>query len=227
MSSLYEGSELDSTVTLLRMAYGLNNWSEIIVLGKTLYDESIRIYNLNMIVGKGDFGELHTDRVLVYYMGYALLMRGIAYQKLLEFDKARECIKGYGDFKWLRITDAETIDEIKYYTEISKVNLMVLDLLEGKTEVLDEYLAFILQSKDDLISGLLTLLEANRLSGLPIKKLESLFEENIQVIDWKNISDVDASYYLQYSYELAMYYGRNGRNAQAERVLLNCASNHS
>lgn len=64
---------------------------------------------------------------------------------------------------------------------------MVLDLLEGKTKVLDEYVSFILQSKEELITGLLTLLEANRLSGLPIKEYESLFEENIQIIDWKNI----------------------------------------
>lgn len=89
--------------------------------------------------------------------------------------------------KWLRITDEESIDEVKYYAEISKINLMVLDLLEGKTKVLDEYVSFILQSKEELITGLLTLLEANRLSGLPIKEYESLFEENIQIIDWKNI----------------------------------------
>ncbi|WP_090807824.1 hypothetical protein [Paenibacillus sp. 276b] len=59
--------------------------------------------------------------------------------------------------------------------------------MEGKTKVLDEYVSFILQSKEELITGLLTLLEANRLSGLPIKEYESLFEENIQIIDWKNI----------------------------------------
>lgn len=108
------------------------------------------------------------------------------------------------NLKWLRSTDAETLNEIKYYTEISKVNLMVLDLLEGKAEALDEYLSFILQSKDELISGLLTLLEANRLSGLPINNFESLFEENIQAISWNGIPDVDASYYLKFSYELSM-----------------------
>lgn len=104
---------------------------------------------------------------------------------------------------------------------------MVLNLLEGKTEVLDEYVSFILQSKEELITGLLTLLEANRLSGLPIKEYESLFEENIQIIDWKNISDTDDSYYLKFCYELAMYYGRSGRNTQAVRVLLNCTVSHT
>ncbi|MBP2245117.1 hypothetical protein [Paenibacillus xylanexedens] len=227
MSRYNDGYGLDSTVTLLRMAYSLNNWSEMIRLGEMLYEESIRIYNLNMLVGDTHIVEIHTDRVPIYYIGYALLMQGIAHQKLLEFGKARECIESYGDFKWLRIKDEKSIDEVKYYAEISKVNLMVLDLLEGKTEVLDEYLSFILQNKDEFISGLLTLLEANRLSGLPIKKLESIFEENIKVIDWKNISDIDASYYLKFSYELAMYYGRIGRNAQAISVLLNCSLSHT
>ncbi|MDN4600186.1 hypothetical protein P5G61_03020 [Paenibacillus sp. F6_3S_P_1C] len=226
MSRYYDGYGLDSTVTLLRIAYDLNHWSEIIKLSEPLYDESIRIYNLNMLVGERYTEEIHTDRVIVYYIGYALLMRGIAHQKLLEFEKARECIKSYGNLKWLRSTDAETLNEIKYYTEISKVNLMVLDLLEGKAEALDEYLSFILQSKEELISGLLTLLEANRLSGLPINNFESLFEENIQAMNWNRIPDVDASYYLKFSYELSMYYGRNGRNDQAVRVLLNCASSH-
>ncbi|WP_415841512.1 hypothetical protein, partial [Paenibacillus xylanexedens] len=74
MSRYNDGYGLDSTVTLLRMAYSLNNWSEMIRLGEMLYEESIRIYNLNMLVGDTHIVEIHTDRVPIYYIGYALLM---------------------------------------------------------------------------------------------------------------------------------------------------------
>lgn len=222
MSRYYDGYGLDSTVTLLRLAYGLDNWREVIKLGETLYEESLRIYNLQMLTTEQNIFEIHTQRALVYYIGYSRLMQGIAYQKMLEFDKARECVLQYSDFQWIKLTNQETLNEIEFYSHTAKINLMVLDLLEGNATKLDEYVTYIQKSEGEIMSGLLTLLEANRLNNLPIEKFEYLFEENRSISESIIMSDIDVSYYLKFSFELALYYTRNDNDSDAIDILLNC-----
>lgn len=222
MSRYYDGYGLDSTVTLLRIAYGLDNWREVVKLGETLYEESLRIYNLQMLTKEQDIVEIHTQRAIVYYIGYSRLMQGIAYQKLLEFDKARECVLQYSDFQWIKLTNQETLNEIEFYSDIAKINLIVLDLLEGNATKLDEYVAYIQKSKGEIMSGILTLLEANRLNNLPIQEFEYLFEKHRLISDTTIMTDIDVSYYLKFSFELAMYYSRNGNDSDAIDILLNC-----
>jgi hypothetical protein len=120
------------------------------------------------------------------------------------------------------LTNQETLDEIKFYRDIAYINLMVLDLLEGNATKLEEYVLYIQKAKGEIMSGLLTLLEANRLNNLPIEKFEYLLEENRLISDSIIMSDIDVSYYLKFSYELALYYSRNDKNSDAIDVLLHC-----
>lgn len=63
-------------------------------------------------------------------------MKGIAYQKLGNLAESRKCIGLYSDLSWITDVDQEAAVEVEYYRNIAIANTFVIDLLEGKVEVL-------------------------------------------------------------------------------------------
>lgn len=216
----YYGYELDSSVKLLRMAYGFDNWREVLRLSRDLYEESLRVYNLQMI--SKDTTDLHTKRTVIYYIGYALLMEGIAYQKLSEFDKAKECILKYGDFSWVNNPDDEAKSEIEFYAKTSKLNLIVLELLQGRNDNIEEYISFIQENHEETTAGLLTLLEANRINDLNVSDYQRMFDDHAGEKTRESIKHEDILSYLKYLYEYSLYKIRTSDQESAINNILYC-----
>lgn len=94
--------DIDTLVSMSKMAYSFENWDKVI----SISDELLRIANL---IYKGRLGQpisIQTgykkiNRPIVYYFGYGHLMKGLAYQKLKFYNKAKECIAYYEDLSWL------------------------------------------------------------------------------------------------------------------------------
>jgi len=218
-STLYYHGKLDSAVKLLRMAYGFDNWHEVLRLSEDLYEDSLQAYNMQMISADTI---LHTKRTIIYYIGYALLMQGIAYQKLSEFDKSRECILKYGDFGWVVNPDDEAQSEIEFYANTSKLNLIVLDLLEGINDNIGKYISFIQENREETTAGLLTLLEANRINDLQVSDYQLMFEEHVSESVRESIRQEDMPAYLKYMYEYALYKIRTSDQETAINNILEC-----
>lgn len=75
----YDGIELDSQVKLVRFAYGLDNWTELIELSENLYRDALQIYNYVYIADQPVILP-KLERTLVYYIGISKLMQGLAFQ---------------------------------------------------------------------------------------------------------------------------------------------------
>lgn len=216
-SKLYDHGELDSAVKLLRMAYGFENWFEVLRLSEDLYEDSPQAYNLQMI---STDTILHTKRTIIYYVGYALLMQGIGHQKLSDFDKAKECVLKYGDFGWVNNPDDEAKSEIEFYANTSKLNLIVLELLQGNSDNIRGYISFIQENQEETNAGLLTLLEANRINGLQVSDYQHLFEEHANTRE--SIKPADMPSYLKYLYEYSLYMIRTSDQETAINNILYC-----
>ncbi|WP_120461867.1 hypothetical protein [Paenibacillus aceti] len=111
--------DYDSTVQMIKAAFSFELWHEVIRFSESLY---IRINKL-----KEDKPNLILKRPLVYYYGYALLMKGSAFKKLRRFDEAKECIRQYSDLSWFENLDQAGLEEVNYYAYISLPNLLEIE----------------------------------------------------------------------------------------------------
>lgn len=225
MNSFYEGGNLDTTVKILKMAFQLENWDQVNELADQLFLKAMGIYRLRQDARTGNAlpRNLHNERPLVYYIGFSHLMNGIGMQKRLRFKESREYVMKYKDLRWISSLNQAELEEVAYYESAATTNLYVLDLLEGKSEALPDYMNYLMNNPDQLLPCLITLLEANRLTGLPIEDYLQGFNSNIQNFD-NSENSINVSYYLTLMFELALYYNRERRVHEAIDALLQCFS---
>jgi hypothetical protein len=225
VNSYYERGNLDTTVKILKMAFQLENWDQVNELADQLFFKAMGIYRLwqDARAGKTLTKNLHTERPLVYYIGFSHLMNGIGMQKKLRFKESREYVMQYKDLRWVSGLNKAGLAEVEYYESAATTNLYVLDLLEGKTETLPNYMNYLLDNPDEVMPCMITLLEANRLTGIPIEEYLQVFKSNIQKFD-KSEDSIKISYYLALMFEFALYYNREGRVHEAIDALLQCFS---
>lgn len=216
--------DLDSQVKLLRFAYGLDNWKELIELSDKLYQDALRIYNLTLIAGH-QIGLSKPQRPLVYYIGISKLMQGLAFQKIFNFKESRKCILAYSDWDWIKETNERIDTEISNFIELASLNKRVLDILEGDSSQVDGYIDYIIENNRELTAGLLTLLEANRINGLDIRSVDNMFENHAKNEIAKNIIETDKPSYLKFLYEYTLYKIRVTSKNDAINTLLYCLSN--
>lgn len=156
------GINADSLVQMLRASFTLENWDGILQIADRLYSEINQFYSI--------YQREHADgqkvcnfglnRSIVYYFGYSMCLKGIALEKLGRYDEARECISKYEDLGWINGMNAEGRAEVEYYCEIALANLHVIELNEGNTTALSDYLVFLRHNKEEILPGMIYILES-------------------------------------------------------------------
>ncbi|MCL6460233.1 MAG: DNA-binding protein [Gorillibacterium sp.] len=101
-----------------------------------------------------------TERHLVVYYGQSLLLKGNALEKQGYYKQAFTYISDYEDLSWFDSLDEtgwREVEKFKMYAEANRANL---HLLMGNFEFLPDYVALLDKHPSELLSGLLTILEA-------------------------------------------------------------------
>ncbi|MDR0270485.1 hypothetical protein [Paenibacillus sp.] len=195
-----EQIDIDTLVNMVKMAYEFENWREVISLSASLLDSAETINNNPY---KGLHVGLETKRHISYYFGYSYLMKGLAFQKLKMFPYAFECIDYYSDLSWLDDSTDEANTVIEDFRKFAKGNLLTLEILTGNKTKLSEYVEFLEQNHDQILSGLITLLESAIYHGYSIdRELEQL---TYYVQDSYHADKVLATRYLSFSFMLSLY----------------------
>ncbi|WP_339319542.1 hypothetical protein [Paenibacillus sp. FSL R10-2734] len=96
----------------------------------------------------------------------------------------------------------------------------MLDLLEGKTEILEEYVEFISNSaEEELLPGLITILESSLKYNYSVDWILSDLKNNVNDIE-EYVTNVDIRYYEEYIYLLVMYYYEQENMYEAINTIL-------
>lgn len=190
--------DLDGLVKLLRMAYSLGNWPELIDIADHLH-----------VTARGMYEQpIHTERPLVYYYGFSLLMKGIAFRKLKNYAEERRCIRQYSDLGWFQNLDDNGIKEIQRLNFLAKANSFGLDLLEGKVEALPKYVQFLIDHPQEMAPGLVNILEATLLHDFDLNdEVDALIEEFNP--DTMEADPLIFSRYTRFMYLLIIYRLKN------------------
>ncbi|CAH1055257.1 DNA-binding protein [Paenibacillus pseudetheri] len=210
-----DGLNADSLTCMLKASFSLENWDAMIEVADMLIEQIAILYETS----NDTMREQNLKRSIPFYFGFSLCSKGIALQKLREYPEARMCILKYSDLGWIKGLDEEGNNEVKYYHNIAKANTYVLDLLEGKTGVLKEYVEFIRNSEEELLPGLITILESSIKYNYSVDWILREFEINANDIGARGTQE-SIRYFVDYKFLLAMYHYKQENMCDAINTIL-------
>jgi tetratricopeptide (TPR) repeat protein len=211
-----DGLNADSLTCMLKASFSLENWDAMIEVADKLITQIAIIYETS----SDTMREQNLKRSVPYYFGFSLCSKGIALQKLGKYSEARMCILEYSKLGWIKGLDEEGHNEVNYYCNIAKANAYVLDLLEGKTGILEEYVEFIRNSaEEELLPGLITILESSIKYNYSVDWILREFEINANDIGARGTQE-SIRYFVDYKFLLAMYHYKQKNMCEAINTIL-------
>ncbi|MGG4220951.1 DNA-binding protein [Paenibacillus jamilae] len=200
-------TDLDTLVNMIKLSFSIMDGANMIALCDQLYSlvnqkyQELQLYK----ACQKPVQPIHTKRPLVYYYGYSHLMRGMAFQKQGKYEAARDCIEKYAELGWFNGLDPYGEAEVDYYRHAARANLYALDILSGRSDVLQEYVQFLRDNPEELLPGLLSIVEGAARHDYPLERVLQSFAEQIE--DFKYFEEpVNVSYYFRFCYQLALYH---------------------
>lgn len=200
--------EVDTLVKMIKMAYAFENWEKVLTLSAKLLEA------VNEILLTESQPYTKMDRHIAYYFGYAYLMRGLAYQKQEQFSASLECVALYSNLDYLGDSTKESKQIIDDYKQFARANGLTLEVLRGNRERLNDYVLYLEEHPDQILSGLITILESALHHTYTVDtELTTLMA---YIKDPNCYSDqIAAAKYLSLHYLLAFYMYRNYRYTEA------------
>ncbi|WP_405105321.1 DNA-binding protein [Paenibacillus sp. FSL K6-1217] len=206
----------DIIVEMLEMAYRLEDWDKVLNTAGILYSYAQCIYEerqYHKATGH-PVPLMDMQRPLVYYFGFSHLMRGFAYQKQQKYDDAREMIYRYAELGWIEDLGVEGEAIAEEFRGLARANLYAVEILSGKTGLLEEYCCFLQDHPEELLPGLGTILQAAVDYRLDVDDLLHTFaEQSAGFGDYEDAGNL--LHYFSYCYHLALYHKRAGRIQEA------------
>lgn len=208
--------DLDTIVSLMHVNYAIENWEEVLsfsdqlmVLAKEVHEELVETDSTS-----------HTFKQhIIYYFGYSHLMRGLSYQKLGDFDKAREYISFYANLDWLNDSSETSRYLIEHFKFFASANELQLDILDGNIERLPEYIQFLDNNSDQVLQGLTNIIRSANKFNYNVDAIITQLSKHVK--GYTHYKDkVRASHYLSFQYELALYRNNNNDRSTAIDITL-------
>ncbi|KUP23988.1 hypothetical protein [Paenibacillus sp. DMB5] len=210
------GMNADSLIDMLKASFSLDNWTAMIEIS----DKLIEVVSVIHATNPYGLEAQMLKRSLVYYFGFSLCAKGIAHQKLGEYNITREHIKRYSNLSWVKLYDEDSLSEIEYYKSIAVANAFVIDLLEGNNSVLPEYVEFLKTcDKKEFTAGLLNILDSALKYNYSVDWALDELQGYVEIADASS-PDVDVHYYIEYIHLLSIYLFKRGKIEYAINLII-------
>lgn len=215
---------IDILAGMLRAAYTMEEWQDMINVADRLYLITREFYDRRQFLeakGQSPDDETKLERSIAYYFGFSMLAKGIALQKQGRYSDARDCVEKYAELGWIYGLNQEGQQEVEYYHNIAKANTYALDLLEGKIDVLPEYVKFVRDNgEDELLPGIITILEAAIINDYDVDWALEEFESELKALDGEYDTEVSIRYYVDHLYFMAVYFLKMGNFSNALNIAI-------
>ncbi|KTS84426.1 DNA-binding protein [Paenibacillus jamilae] len=215
-------TDIDSLADMLRAAYSVEEWQTMIYVADKLYSTIRKHYDNNQYEqaqGKPKSGS-NLERSVAYYFGFSMTAKGIALQKMGKHAEARDCVEKYAELGWINGLDDEGDKDVAHFKMIASANTYVLDLLDGKFDVLPEYVKFIHEcEEEELLPGVITILEAALAHNHNVDWALEEFSADLDALDGEYETDVNIRYYIDHLYFMALYRFKTGKYFNALNIV--------
>lgn len=211
--------QLDGYYKLTGTSFNQHKWDEVEVYAdefqivvKAACNDKIR-----RLESKKKAEPLVTDHPFVFYYGYSYLMKSLALQKQKKYKEAKAYIYKYNDLSWMKGMDKKNQKQVEQFKLWAEGNMYTLDILTNKRSVIPRYIQYLKEHPDEILAGLLTILESANNYDFFVDELLEEFRE--QISKFNKLSDkTHRTYYFSFLHELAIYNFKNERMHQG----LNC-----
>ncbi|MFC9710610.1 DNA-binding protein [Paenibacillus sp. NPDC056933] len=219
--SILKSLKPDIIVEMLDMAVAFENWNKVMERADMLYQcvQCIHEERQEHRTKGLPLPYIHTDRPLVYYYGFSLQMRGMAHQKMGQVDQARACIDQYAELAWMEELDEAGMQVVQEFRHRAQVNRCALEIEAGHTELLEEYVNFLLEHPEECIAGLRTIVEAAVQYRWQIDRVLHMIARQVQSTG-RGIDSSNNDNLYHYCYHRALYEQYMGRHKKAVEFIL-------
>ncbi|WP_019910883.1 hypothetical protein [Paenibacillus sp. HW567] len=199
--------DIDSLTKMLKLVFSSEDWHNMIIIADRLYEESSVQYYYQL--QQPTKISPHT-RPLIYYIGFSQLCKGVAYQKMKQYQESRECIQKYIELS--RIKGVEEKDQyiVEDFHIFALGNTYTVDLLEGKHEVLVDYIQYLKQNPRELIAGMINIFEYAIKNDLAIKWVLTDLSDELEKIESNPQNPTTARYFTEYLCLYSLYLYKQG-----------------
>lgn len=173
-SLILDDLDIDSIVNLLKSSFRIEDWDKMITIADKLY------LSAQLLEKQKPEQRIQHNRHLVYYFGFSQLAKGIALQNKNLYVESKMLIEKYSDLSLLDDGSKEAQEEIQFFKSFAEANMLAINVLEGKQEYLESYVQLLKQSEmDDIMAGLLNIIEASIKYGFKINEILQSFENEL------------------------------------------------
>ncbi|QYK64319.1 DNA-binding protein [Paenibacillus sp. S25] len=227
--NLSENYQLDALLRLANCYFQFYEYEAAIHYAKEL---EVLVTNINWHQAKAraknrEDIRLNTERHLIVYYGQAYLMQGVALEKQGLYEESMKFIPYYEDLTAFEGLDEVGILEARKFEMWAKANRLNLEILMGDMTNLPAYVELIRNNPQEILLGLLTIIESANTYNYTIDDILILFAENINESRnlRTNISYYKTNYnlviYSRFFLELSRYHFNKGNYSEAIDSMLN------
>ncbi|MBY0202729.1 DNA-binding protein [Paenibacillus cucumis (ex Kampfer et al. 2016)] len=219
--SILKSLKPDIIVEMLDMAVAFENWNKVLETADVLYQCAQCIYEERVECQEKGGSKLHThtERPLVYYIGWSHMMRGMAYQKLGQIDQARACIRQYATLGCMEGLDEAELQVVQEFKRKAEIYRYALEIEAGQVELLEGYVNLLLEYPEERLSGLKVITEAAVRHGWRIDFIIHMLEEKVDG-SGVGLGSLNNDDMYHYCYQRALYEQWIGRPQEAVDFIL-------
>ncbi len=193
---LPEAYALDGLLMLAEVHALKFNWSEVEIYVDELSELALALYNKKAWKDT----DFKPTRPLVYYYGRAFLIKSGTYEYRGLFEECKQWIPKYADLSWFEGLDEDGKTEVEQLKMFAEANYLCVDIKAGNCSLIPAYVQFLEEHPDEIIEGLITLIEsANRYQYFIDDILANYSAEiekfrRIKNIDWFTSGSIKSNY---------------------------------
>ncbi|BFH18219.1 hypothetical protein J6TS7_29650 [Paenibacillus dendritiformis] len=206
INKLPEHYQLDAILKILRIYFSLHMWDDVGRFSDKLHNIASRIYHEQQQKRAQKLKvEFFAELPLVFYYGFSYLAKSTALQKQGNYGAAKEYLAKYAELGWFNDLDVAGEEEVERFRLYAKANSYTLDLLSGKTEVLPEYVKFLGENPEEILPGMVTVMESANRHNMSVDDVLAKFEN--QIHEFKDYEDhINKTHNFTFLYQLAIYH---------------------
>ncbi len=214
---LDEVLQLDALKDLANLYRSIRQWDKVEALALEM-EHKAGIICLREHRSEEEFKEIQKrlSKPIFLYIAYAKLLCAAVYDGKGDYAKAMQYTNEYADLSWVRQTDEDTKYWVDQFEKWSRANLYAIKIMSGEIEVLSEYVAYILDNPDEMITGLSNIMYAANRYHFDVDHILQEFHskleeyEHFQRDDNISIGIVYTDTYNKLLYNLTYYYIHKG-----------------
>ncbi|ANY75654.1 transcriptional regulator [Paenibacillus ihbetae] len=208
IDKLDECYQLDAYTKIINSYLSLHRWEEIELLSRKMRLLAKVLYNLKRKLYEG---QVYPKKPISFYILYAYLMESHSHKERGNYGKASDIVSLYDNPSWLVNPCEEELIIIDQFSEWAKANRYMLKLMSGETDILDTYVKYISEQKDEIYHALSYIMLAANRHDFKVDHILERFKEFIVYQPQKNklgkISEqVNLNRYTRLLAELGIYY---------------------